>query len=105
VNVCNYDIIMIRFEWDERKNQSNRKKHRISFEEAQSVFFDEQAIEFSDPDHSDEEARFLMLGRSYLLRVLVVCHCFRQCGHFGVFQESGSRDRNTLPESDKSLST
>ena len=78
MNVCNYDIIMIRFEWDERKNQSNRKKHRISFEAAQSVFFDEQAIEFPDPDHSDEEARFLMLGRSYLLRVLVVCHCFRQ---------------------------
>jgi len=42
------------------------------------VFFDEDAIEFPDPDHSDDEARFLMLGRSYLLRVLVVCHCFRQ---------------------------
>jgi len=69
---------MIRFEWDEMKNRSNRKKHKISFEKAQSVFFDEQAIEFPDPDHSDEEARFLMLGRSYLLRVLVVCHCFRQ---------------------------
>jgi len=69
---------MLRFEWDERKNQSNRKKHKVSFEEAQSVFFDEQAIEFPDPDHSDEEARFLMLGRSYLLRVLVVCHCLRQ---------------------------
>ena len=69
---------MIRFEWDEKKNQSNRRKHKISFEEAQTVFFDESAIEFPDPDHSDEEARFLMLGRSYLLRVLVVCHCFRQ---------------------------
>jgi len=67
---------MIRFEWDERKNQSNRKKHEISFEEAQSVFFDEQAIEFPDPDHSDEEARFLMLGHSYLLRVLIVCIVF-----------------------------
>ena len=69
---------MIAFEWDEKKNQSNRRKHKISFEEARTVFFDENAIEFSDPDHSDEESRFLMLGRSYLLRILVVCHCLRQ---------------------------
>jgi len=75
---CNYDIIMIRFEWDEGKNQSNKKKHKVSFEEARSVFFDEFAIEFPDPDHSEQEARFLMLGRSYLLRVLVVCHCLRE---------------------------
>jgi uncharacterized protein len=41
------------------------------------VFFDEAALEFPDPDHSESEARFIMLGRSYLLRVLVVCHCYR----------------------------
>ena len=69
---------MIRFEWDEAKSRSNLKKHKISFEEARTVFFDEFAIEFPDPDHSEEESRFLMLGRSHLLRVLVVCHCFRQ---------------------------
>ena len=68
---------MIRFEWDERKNQANKRKHGISFEEAQTVFFDENALEFDDPDHSGDEARFLLLGRSFQLRVLVVCHCFR----------------------------
>ncbi len=68
---------MIRFEWDESKNRANLRKHRVSFEEAQSAFFDEDAIEFADPDHSDEEDRFLLLGRSFHLRVLVVCHCFR----------------------------
>ena len=69
---------MLSFEWDERKNATNRRKHGVSFEEAQSVFFDEDAIEYPDPDHSDEEARFLLLGRSYRLRLLVVCHCFRR---------------------------
>jgi uncharacterized DUF497 family protein len=69
---------MIRFEWDEKKNKANSKKHRISFEEAQTVFFDEEALEFSDPDHSASEARFLLLGRSFKLRILVVCHCVRE---------------------------
>ena len=65
------------FEWDERKNRANRKKHGVSFEEAQTVFLDENAIRFHDPDHSDEEDRFIMLGMSVKLRTLVVCHCFR----------------------------
>ncbi len=52
------------FEWDARKNEANIKKHRISFEEAQTVFFDENAIEFFDPDHSKTENRFLLIGRS-----------------------------------------
>ena len=69
---------MLTFEWDEAKSRLNRRKHGISFEEAQSVFFDENALEFSDPDHSEEEDRFLLLGRSFRLRVLVVCHCMRQ---------------------------
>jgi len=67
----------MRFEWDESKNRDNLRKHRISFEEAQTVFLDENAIRFFDPDHSADEDRFLMLGISYRLRVLVVCHCFR----------------------------
>jgi uncharacterized DUF497 family protein len=69
---------MLTFEWDEAKSRLNQRKQGISFEEAQTVFFDEKALEFSDPDHSDEEARFLLLGRSFRLRVLVVCHCMRQ---------------------------
>ena len=69
---------MLRFEWDDRKNRQNQRKHRIAFEEAQTAFFDEHAIEYHDPDHSEDEDRFLLLGRSFQLRVLVVCHCFRK---------------------------
>ncbi|TDI43048.1 MAG: BrnT family toxin [Acidobacteria bacterium] len=69
---------MLHFEWDERKSAANKKKHGVSFEEAQSVFFDESAIEYDDPEHSDDEDRFILVGKSYLLRVLVVCHCFRR---------------------------
>ena len=68
---------MIRFDWDKRKNKANFKKHGISFEEAQDVFFDEEAIVYDDPNHSNEEDRFLIIGSSFKLRVLLVCHCFR----------------------------
>ena len=67
----------IRFEWDERKNRQNKRKHGVTFEEAQTVFLDENAIRYFDPDHSEDEDRFLMLGMSFTLRVLVVCHCHR----------------------------
>jgi uncharacterized DUF497 family protein len=67
----------LRFEWDENKNRENKKKHRVSFEDARTVFLDENAIRYFDPDHSEDEDRFLMLGMSYTLRILVVCHCFR----------------------------
>ena len=67
----------LRFEWDDRKSRTNKQKHKVSFEEAQSVFLDENAIRFFDPDHSQTEDRFLMLGMSFTLRVLVVCHCYR----------------------------
>jgi len=70
----------IRFSWDEQKNRANQKKHRISFDEAETVFFDENAIEYFDPDHSVDEDRFLMLGISFRLRVLVVSYCLRQRG-------------------------
>ena len=68
----------LRFEWDSRKERSNLKKHGVSFEEASSVFLDEQAIQFFDPDHSEEEDRFILLGMSVKLKVLVVCHCYRE---------------------------
>jgi hypothetical protein len=66
--------------WDEDKNVQNKRKHGVTFEEAQTVFYDEKAIEFFDPDHSQDEDRFLMLGLSVKLRVLVVCHCLRERG-------------------------
>jgi uncharacterized DUF497 family protein len=67
----------VQFEWDEAKNRENRRKHGVPFEEAQTVFLDENAMRFFDPDHSANEDRFLMLGISFRLRVLVVCHCYR----------------------------
>ena len=67
----------IRFEWDEAKNRKNRRAHGVPFEEAQTVFLDESAQRFYDPDHSEDEDRFLMLGVSFRLRVLIVCHCYR----------------------------
>ena len=70
----------IRFSWDERKNRLNQRKHAVSFEEAQTVFFDENALEFFDVDHSAKEDRFLMLGMSFRLRILLVCHSVRQSG-------------------------
>ncbi|MFZ2630467.1 MAG: BrnT family toxin [Desulfosalsimonadaceae bacterium] len=68
----------LQFEWDKRKEKTNIKKHGVSFEEAQAVFYDENAIQFFDPDHSDDEDRFILLGISFKLRILVVCHCFRE---------------------------
>ena len=71
----------LRFEWDERKNRENQRKHGVSFEEARSVFYDQQAVEFYDDSHGDIEDRFLLLGVSGRLRVLMVCHCLRQAGN------------------------
>ncbi len=68
----------IEFVWDEKKSQENKRKHKVSFEEARTVFLDEGAIRFFDPDHSEDEDRFLMLGMSFTLRVLVVSHCYRE---------------------------
>ncbi len=67
-----------RFVWAEAKNKANLKKHGVSFEEAQTAFFDEEALVFYDPDHSTDEDRFLLLGMSLQLRVLVICHCYRE---------------------------
>ena len=60
------------------KKQSTRKKHHIAFEEARTVFYDEDALVIDDPEHSDEEARFIILGFSRNANLLVVCHCYRQ---------------------------
>jgi hypothetical protein len=68
----------ISFQWDERKNKLNKKEHGVSFEEAMSIFYDENAFQYDDPDHSDDEERFLMLGLSHKLRVLIVSHCYRK---------------------------
>jgi uncharacterized DUF497 family protein len=66
------------FEWDKEKNASNQKRHGVSFEEAQTVFVDENALLIHDPDHSGEEDRFILLGLSAKFRLLVVCHCYRK---------------------------
>lgn len=67
----------LHFEWDEAKAKANVKKHGVSFEEAKSVFLDDQAKMIPDPDHSVEEERFVLLGYSSSLKLLVVCHCYR----------------------------
>jgi uncharacterized DUF497 family protein len=67
----------LKFVWDEDKAASNERKHGISFEEAKSVFADDFARLIADPEHSDEEDRFVLLGVSVSLRILVVCHCYR----------------------------
>ena len=71
---------MIRFEWDAAKANSNKKKHGVSFEEAQSVFYDEFAVQFFDEESSELEDRFLMLGFSDEARLIIVCHCERNQG-------------------------
>jgi len=67
----------IRFTWDPDKAKINKRKHQVSFEEAQTVFYDDNARLLDDPDHSEEEDRFVLLGMSDRLRVLVVCHSYR----------------------------
>jgi len=71
----------LRFEWDERKASANAKKHGVTFEEARSVFVDERAKLIDDPDHSEDEDRFVLLGLSSSLRLLLVCHCYREEGN------------------------
>ncbi len=68
----------IYFQWDENKNAVNKKKHGISFEEAKTVFYDEEALLIDDPEHSKDEERFIILGFSNMANMLVVCHCYRE---------------------------
>ena len=69
---------MYYFDWDENKNRINLEKHGITFEEASTVFFDDRAILFDDPEHSIDEDRFLLLGMSETAKVCIVCHCYRE---------------------------
>ena len=71
----------LRIEWDDRKASANARKHGVSFEEARSVFFDDNARLIDDPDHSEDEERFVLLGLSSSLRLLLVCHCYRSEGN------------------------
>lgn len=68
----------LRFEWNEDKAQGNLRKHKISFEEAKTVFHDENARIIPDPEHSEQEERFILMGMSAGLKMLVVCHCYRE---------------------------
>ena len=70
----------LRFDWDPKKDRTNQKKHGVSFSEAKSAFADERGLVRDDPDHSEDEDRFILLGMSASLRVLVVCHCYRAEG-------------------------
>ena len=67
----------LRFEWDPRKAAANRRKHHVSFEDAETVFADENALLMADADHQSTEDRFVILGLSAALNTLVVCHCYR----------------------------
>lgn len=67
----------IKFEWDENKNRTNQQKHGISFDEAKMVFYDENAILFDDPEHSEEEERFLIIGVITNEKICIVSHCYR----------------------------
>jgi uncharacterized DUF497 family protein len=71
----------LRFDWDPDKAHRNLKKHGVSFVEAQMIFFDENGILIHDPDHSDEEDRFILIGMSAKMRVLVVSHTYREEDH------------------------
>ena len=70
----------LRFTWDSRKATTNKRKHGVSFDEGQTVFLDDNALLIADPEHSEDEDRFLLLGLSAKLRMLVVCHCVRESG-------------------------
>ena len=86
------------FEWDLKKNVANQIKHGVSFEEAKSVFLDENALEFFDPDHSENEDRFLLLGTSVRMRTLVVSFCHRR--NKSVIRIISTRKADVVEEND-----
>ena len=73
--------MQLKFEWNARKASANLKRHGVSFEEARTVFLDEYAKLIDDPDHSEVEDRFVLLGLSSTLKVILVCHCYREQGN------------------------
>ncbi len=77
---CSYTVgeVDLKFEWDERKARSNEQKHGVSFQEAETVFYDENARLLYDVEHSSEEDRYILLGMSDSLSLLVVCHVYQE---------------------------
>jgi uncharacterized protein len=88
----------LRFEWDEKKNAANRRMHGISFAEARTAFLDQDARLIPDPEHSDEEERFVLLGLSISVRLLVVCHCYRQDGDVVRIISARKADRDEIEQ-------
>jgi uncharacterized DUF497 family protein len=88
----------LRFEWDARKAAWNKRKHGISFAEAKTAFLDEHARVIPDPEHSDEEDRFVLLGLSTSVRVLVVCHCYRKGGDVIRIISARKADRDEIEQ-------
>jgi hypothetical protein len=91
---------MLRFEWDDKKATANLHKHGVSFEDAQTVFADENAKLIDDPDHSEVEDRVVLLGLSSSLRLLVVCRCYRSQGdviRIISARKAEERERNSYP--------
>jgi hypothetical protein len=86
----------LKFTWDEKKNLTNQQKHGVSFDEAKTVFSDEYARLIADPDHSQQEERFLLMGVSNQLRLLLVCHCYREEG--GQIRVISARKANKLEQ-------
>ena len=80
-HMYNIGMSTLHFEWDPVKAAANLRKHKVSFEDARTVFSDERALLIDDPDHSDDEDRFVLLGLSRSLRLLVVAHCYRSAGN------------------------
>ncbi len=78
MNAYNVHMDKMIFEWDSKKEKINRIKHGVTFDQAKTVFHDEYAIQFFNPDHSEDEERYILLGISFNLKALVVCHCYRQ---------------------------
>ena len=74
-------MMQLKFEWNARKASANQKRHGVSFAEARTVFLDEYAKLIDDPDHSEVEDRFVLLGLSSTLKVILVCHCYREQGN------------------------
>jgi len=87
-----------RFEWDERKAVANKRKHGISFAEAKTAFLDEDARVIPDPEHSEDEERFVLLGLSISVRVLVVCHCYRKDGEVIRIISARKADRDEIEQ-------
>ena len=73
-----WGVRTLKFTWDDAKNLSNQQKHNVDFDEAKTVFQDDYARLIFDPDHSETEDRFILLGLSARLRLLIVCHCYRE---------------------------